>query len=255
MKINALPREIKELRDRGALFVINHSGGKDSQAMTIYLRKHIADNQLLVVHAHLQDVEWAGTWDHVIANCEGIDCRQVVAKKTFFEMVRHRGRFPSIQFRQCTSDLKRSPIEKLIRHYLKGNPRFGGVVVNCMGMRAEESTRRSKQMHFRLVEGNCTRLRTWYNWLPIHQMLLDEVFDTINSVGQKAHWAYGEGMSRLSCCFCIMSSKQDLSTAAILNPDLYKRYVDLEKDLGHTLAMPVKGKSPRGLEEITGISV
>lgn len=36
-------------------------------------------------------------------------------KRTYLEMVEHRGMFPSAQYRQCTSDLKRGPIEKYIR--------------------------------------------------------------------------------------------------------------------------------------------
>jgi 3'-phosphoadenosine 5'-phosphosulfate sulfotransferase (PAPS reductase)/FAD synthetase len=36
-------------------------------------------------------------------------------KRTYLEMVEQRGMFPSPQYRQCTSDLKRGPIEKFIR--------------------------------------------------------------------------------------------------------------------------------------------
>ena len=37
--------------------------------------------------------------------------------------------------------------------------------------------------------------------------------------------AYGMGMSRLSCVFCIMASRADLRTAARLQPALYRRHV------------------------------
>ena len=36
-------------------------------------------------------------------------------KRTYLEMVEQREMFPSAQFRQCTSDLKRGPIDKFIR--------------------------------------------------------------------------------------------------------------------------------------------
>ena len=62
-------------------------------------------------------------------------------------------------------------------------------------------------------------------------------------------------MSRLSCCFCIMSSNADLKTAATLNPELYAQVVALEKEVGHTMMMPRKGRDPEGLEAITGIKV
>lgn len=98
-------------------------------------------------------------------------------------------------------------------------------------------------------EANSKAGRSWWEWLPILELSSDEVFDMIDRAEQVPHWAYGEGMTRLSCCFCIMASKSDLTTAARLNPDLYRRYVETEKRIGHTLSM-----SRKPLEEITGIA-
>ena len=52
------PKEIKALIARKALFIVNHSGGKDSQAMTIKLRRLVPAEQLLVIHADLPGVDW-----------------------------------------------------------------------------------------------------------------------------------------------------------------------------------------------------
>ena len=61
-----IPPDITELIDRGGLVAINHSGGKDSQAMTIRLvEAGIPRDQLLIVHATLGDVEWPGTISHI----------------------------------------------------------------------------------------------------------------------------------------------------------------------------------------------
>lgn len=49
--------EIQRLIDSGALFVANHSGGKDSQAHLIRLLEVVPSEQLLVVHASLGAVE------------------------------------------------------------------------------------------------------------------------------------------------------------------------------------------------------
>lgn len=245
---------VRELADRGALFVINHSGGKDSQAMTSLLRRIIPAEQLLVIHANLGEVEWPGVIDHIKATIGGLPlivCRN--ENKTFLEMVEHRGMFPSPQQRQCTSDLKRGPIEREIRRYLKTNPRFNGVVVNCMGMRAEESTSRAKLRTFKLNEGNSKAGREWYDWLPIHHLVLDQVWEEIRRAGQVPHPAYALGMSRLSCIFCIMASDHDLTIAAENNPDLFARYVALERSTGRTMMMPRRGV-PRTLEEITGVA-
>jgi hypothetical protein len=58
---------IRELVERGALFVINHSGGKDSQAMATVMRRVIPADQLLVIHAELGEVEWDGIVGHIEA--------------------------------------------------------------------------------------------------------------------------------------------------------------------------------------------
>lgn len=254
---NYLPDEIKELRDIGALFCVSSSGGKDSQAMLIYLKHHIPDRQLIVIHAHLPGVEWEGTWEHVQYSAGNIPSFKVQARKSLFDMARSRGRFPSPKYRQCTSDLKRDPINSFVRRYLKSHPEFNGIVVNCMGMRAEESSRRASLKTFKLNNRetkNKLVKRTWYDWLPIHEMFKFEVLNTIKSAGEVPHWAYAKGMSRLSCCFCIMSNRADLCTAARLNPELFKAYVDLEKELNHSLMMPAKDGAQKFLEEFTGIS-
>ena len=108
--------DIETLIKRKATFIINHSGGKDSQAMTIHLRKIIPEDQLLVIHAELPEVDWPGIKAHIHNTIGSIRVRFCRARKTFFEMVRHRGEWPSPKYRQCTSDLKRGPIEKEIRH-------------------------------------------------------------------------------------------------------------------------------------------
>jgi len=237
------------LVERGALFVVNHSGGKDSQAMFIKLRAFVPAHQLVVIHAVLPEVEWEGIVEHIEATIGETPLIFAQSVKTLFEMVEHRGMFPSPANRQCTSDLKRGPIEREIRRYLKAYPEFGGLVVNCMGMRAEESTGRAKLDALKLNAGNSKAGREWYDWLPIHDMTEGEVFNAIHFAGEQPHWAYGAGMTRLSCCFCIMASQADLTTAARLNPTLYRRYVETEQRLGFTLSM-----SRKTLPEITGIA-
>lgn len=245
-----IPPVIPELIGRNALFVVNHSAGKDSQAMMIFLKRAgIPENQMLVIHADLGEVEWKGNLEHIHKTVGNVKVLTALARSSFFEMVERRGMFPSPSNRQCTSDLKRGPIEREIRRYLKAHPEFGGLVVNCMGMRAQESASRAKKATFAPSARNSKAGREWYDWLPIHDLTEDQVFSLIEDAGQQPHWAYQAGMTRLSCCFCIMASAADLTTAARLNPDLYKRYVDTEKRLGHTLSM-----SRRTLPEITGVA-
>ena len=217
--------------------------------MFIKIIKLVPMAQSVVIHAHLPEVEWIGTRRHIRHYIsESYTYIEVQAKKTFFEMIDHRQKFPSPATRQCTSDLKRGPIEKAIRKVSKdaGKP----LIVNCMGLRAEESPGRAKQTDFKFNERNSKAGREWYDMSPIHKMKETEVLQTIEDAGQKPHWAYSKGMSRLSCCFCIMSNKNDLRVAAKWNPDLYRRYVEKEKELNFTVSM-----SRKFLPEITGISI
>lgn len=239
---------IQELIARGALFVVNHSGGKDSQAMFDYVRELVPAPQIMLVHAELPGVEWEGVIDHIRATTQGFELVTVRAGKTLLEMIAARGMFPSPSYRQCTSDLKRDPINKAIR--ATGRK----LIVNCMGLRAEESSNRKKQSPFKLNARNSKAGREWYDWLPIHQWTVGQVFARIAAAGQVAHWAYAAGMTRLSCCFCIMASKADLTTAARLNPRLYRTYVDLERSTGQVMLMPSKSKGRLTLEQVTGIA-
>lgn len=243
------PAEIREFIARGALFVINHSGGKDSQAMTAVVRQLVPASQILVVHADLGEIEWSGC-ETLIRDTIG-DLPLIVCKaaSSFWDMVDRRKMFPSPSNRQCTSDLKRTPIEREIRRYLKANPQFNGLVVNCMGLRAEESASRKKLATLKFSARNSKAGREWHEWLPIHDMTEVEVFATIAQAGEKPHWVYKAGMRRKSCAFCIMACDSDLTRAAELRPALYARYVAKERELGFTLSM-----SRRTLPEITGIA-
>ena len=248
--------EIRRLRDRGALFAINHSGGKDSQTQTLKILEMVPREQVLVIHAVLPEVDWAGVPEHIEATVpEGIPVVYSYAKKTFFEMVDHRQHWPSPSYRQCTSDLKRGPLERDIRRFLKEHTHYNGLIVNCMGLRAEESPNRAKATQFKFNKRNSKAGREWYDWLPIHEFMVDEVFGTIADAGEKPHWVYAKGMSRLSCVFCIMANKSDLTTAAKLEPELYARYVRKEQELGKSMLMPSKSKGVQYLPDITGVEV
>ncbi len=243
---DALPK-VDELISAGAIFFVNHSGGKDSQAMLIEVLRLVPPSQIVLVHADLGEVEWDGLVDHIKRNSQALPLIIARPRRGLLQMIEERGMFPSPKQRQCTSDLKRGPIEREIRRH------GARIVVNCMGLRAEESPNRKSKPAFARNSRNSKAGRQWFDWLPIKDWSAERVFGEIDAAGQKAHWAYAAGMTRLSCCFCIMAAKKDLSTAARLKPDLYRRYVELEKSLGVSMVMPGKNKPPRYLEEITGV--
>jgi 3'-phosphoadenosine 5'-phosphosulfate sulfotransferase (PAPS reductase)/FAD synthetase len=246
-----------ELAARGALFVVNHSGGKDSQAMLIALLAVLPREQIIVMHADLGEVEHLGTQEHAMTQAADADVPFVVANatKTFFGMV--EGRFakrpsvpswPSAKHRQCTSDLKRGPIQREVRRVAK--ERGIKLIVNCMGLRAQESPGRAKKPAWAVNKALSKSGRKAYDWLPIHGATTADVFATIKQAGQEPHWAYAAGNERLSCVFCIMGSANDAIVGATERPELFERYVALEERTGYTMHM-----SRKSLTELTGMSV
>lgn len=231
----------------GALVVVNHSGGKDSQAMLIHLLRIVPRHQLLVMHASLGEMEWPGALELARdqAAAAGLAFRVARAEKSLLDMVERRfdarpevPSWPSAKHRQCTSDLKRDPIAREVRWYMKDM----GItqVVSAMGLRAQESASRAKRATFSRNERNSTAGRDWYEWNPIHDWTTLQVFETIRADGQQPHPAYSQGNDRLSCVFCIMASKADLQNGARHNPELYERFKAMEAKTGYTMHMSQK---------------
>lgn len=235
--------DIDRLIADGALFVANHSGGKDSQVQLIRLLDRVPASQLLVVHASLGAMEWPGAMELARDQAAeaGLPFIVATAAKTLLEMVERRFQtrpevpsWPSASTRQCTSDLKRGPIQREVRRYAKANG--FKTIVNCLGLRAQESPGRAKRSVFsRMAISNS--VHTWFEWLPVHDLSSTEVFDSIALAGQKPHYAYALGNDRLSCVFCIMASKGDLRNGRVERPELFEQYVDLEQRTGYTMHM------------------
>lgn len=257
---------IQALINSNTLFVLSHSGGKDSQAMMIRVLEQVPARQLLIVHATFEE-EWPGALELAQAQAQAAGVPFRVARpvfkdgtsKGFLNMVERSAAtrpsvppFPSVNQRRCTSELKVGPIEVVIRQYAKAK-RFTRIV-SCEGIRAAESEDRRKRVPFAERTGAHDGLaragrRAW-TWYPIFDLSTTQVFEIIAQAGQQPHWAYAQGNERLSCVFCFLGSKGDLRNGARLRPDLYARYVALEQATGYTLHM-----SRKPLRELVGDAV
>lgn len=247
-------KAIADLVERGAIFYVSHSAGKDSQAMYIALSRFVPADQICVVHADLGEIEWDGVQDHINSTISH-RLNVVKAGKTFFEMVMHRflnrpevPSWPSSATRQCTSDLKRGPIHKFIRNDMKS--RGVKLALNCTGIRAAESPGRAKKQPLKLNKTLSVAGREVWEYMPIHHLMAKHVFWIIANADQKPFWAY-ERNTRLSCVFCIMGCENDLKHGAEQRPDLYQKYLDIEKATGWTM---FNGKSLRERVEGTFVS-
>lgn len=238
------------------IVVVNTSGGKDSQTMMRVLatqaeREGVSD-RLVAVHADLGRVEWPGTATLAETQADHYGLRFIKVTRPQGDLLdhiedRHRtlrakgdtttAPWPSSAARYCTSDHKRGQVRRvltgLVRELDLDRP---ARVLNCMGLRAQESSARAKKVAFRYdasASGKGTVRKVW-EWLPILDWTIDEVWADIRAHDVPHHEAYDQGMPRLSCCFCVLASRPALVRAAQLAPDLAERYVALEARTGFT---------------------
>ncbi|WP_394794841.1 phosphoadenosine phosphosulfate reductase family protein [Armatimonas sp.] len=231
--------------------VINSSGGKDSQAMLdLVCERAKAENvmsRVVVVHADLGRVEWQGTREiaQSQAECYGVPFVAVWRKQgDLLNQIESRGKFPDAARRYCTSDHKRAQVHRLLTRLTdKFRAPYGPYslkvrpcrILNCLGMRAEESPRRSKMKQMEPDTAASNGRREVTRWLPIHDWKETQVWECIRSCRSKEHihYAYALGMPRVSCCFCIFAPREALIIAGRHNPELLAEYVRVEEKIGH----------------------
>jgi 3'-phosphoadenosine 5'-phosphosulfate sulfotransferase (PAPS reductase)/FAD synthetase len=147
--------------------------------------------------------------------------------------------FPSPQYRQCTSDLKRGPIDKFIRSLPHK------VIVNCMGIRSEESRPRSRLSPLDRNEALSTQRRTVCNWLPIFDRTLSDVLAWHWANAIRLHPVYvpeyhkdgttGGYLRRFSCRVCIFSTDADLVAIHQHDSSAFHAVASLERKLKFTM--------------------
>ena len=225
--------------------VLNSSAGKDSQAMLDFVveqadRAGVPRARVVVAHADLGRVEWPGTRQlaeeqarhyglvfHAVSRPQG----------DLLDHIARRGMFPSPTARFCTSDHKRNQIYTILTR-LAAQARAEGVpapvrILNCLGLRAEESPARARRSPLTYDERASNGRRRVDLWLPIHGWTAAQVWRRIRASGVRHHPAYDLGMPRLSCCFCIFAPRSALLLAGQHNPELLARYVEVERAIKH----------------------
>jgi len=243
------------------LIILNSSGGKDSLAAKYEVARIAKDQgypleKIIVSHQCLGESEWKGTKELAKKQADLFGFGFIVSKRrdkdgkeeTLLEYAERRGKFPSSKQRWCTSDFKRAPGGRVVTKLTK--EMTGHIhILYVFGFRASESPARSKKEVFSLNTNlsitkrrlpkaghkprKLKKERYVWDWLPIHAWDDQKVWDTIHNNNLPYHKAYDLGMPRLSCVFCIFAPKNALLLAAIHNPELYEKYVAVEKKIKH----------------------
>jgi len=244
--------EITSALEGGAAVAIGVSGGKDSAATALATISYLEDaghrGPRLLIHSDLGRVEWRQSLPacHRLAVRLGLELI-VVRRETGDLVDRWRSRWKSnvrryaelrcvklilpwstASMRFCTSELKTSIIcRALVRRFP------GQTILSATGIRRQESPNRAKapvaKPQPKLTSAS---LRTQgLDWHPILDWTTQQVFGYLEEKNCPLHEAYTRyGSSRVSCCFCILSSQKDLAAAArcVDNQTVYRDLVGLE---------------------------
>lgn len=253
MKLLVIPKQVQE----ADVIYVSHSGGKDSQAMLAALVRMGLKEKIVLIHSDLGEMEWEPMHHWINQISFGISLNIVRSDMDFFQMVRKYKRLPSGMQQFCTDFLKCVPIEKFIHDHMAQNGYKNAI--NATGMRAQESKRRALKAAFCVSEMYRPKKHPGqmiWDWLPIFDYAVEEVFSEIQNANQKPHHVYGLGFSRLSCVFCVNGRIAEHQMAAKLKPELAQRMIELEREIGKTIRTKTinKVKHQKYLDEYLNIS-
>ena len=227
------------------VIAINSSGGKDSALMTNVMIAAAKDqgvlDRVLIVHAIMAE-EWQGTLELVQSHAEYYDVPfQSIARPQghLLQHVRERGKWPSPTNRFCTSDHKRDQISKiyseLIQKFRAQGRRTAVKILNCMGMRADESPGRKKLAVLAPNPRAYNARREVDNYHPIHKVPDAEAYASLAILPTTPHKCYDCGIKRASCVICIYAPEHQIQKSAMIpeNRPLWEEYLDVEKQIDH----------------------
>lgn len=278
-----LEQEVLQLlHDERSVLLISLSGGKDSDCMLTEVwawahRHHISSDRIYTTTADLGRNEWQFSLPHIQSFTKMLTGKApiVVTRETGDVLQQWEDRYAKLQAegrttvapfsdsknRFCTSAAKRGQIHKAIINQFPRDT----TIIQCVGLRAEESTHRkaSNPLKYHTQSPTApTRNRHVYTWLPIHQFSLKDVwsslgwtldelkllqedvkrrvkpgdYDGLETVceewGYKWGRAYALSNQRLSCRICPLASKNDLINGVAWNPEHFRDISSLERRSG-----------------------
>lgn len=219
---SALVRARREIEARlnGRQIVASVSGGKDSSAMSLYLK------ELGIEHRRVfMDTGWESplTYEYLPALEEVLGpITRIRATAQMEDLIRQKGMFPSRQVRFCTQELKVKPIVRFLKELIG----TGIEPVNAVGIRAAESQARSQLAAWEWQDGFDCEV-----WRPILEWTEQEVIAIHARHGLRPNPLYLLGARRVGCWPCIHARKSEVRLIADTDPDRIVRLRVLEDEV------------------------
>lgn len=208
--------------------IISFSGGKDSTALILWAKENLPSFEVVFCDTGWEDPI---TYDFIKYISENVAPVITIKSKKydgFVDMAVKRQRFPSSTRRFCTEHLKLVPMQHYIHEY------HGGNVNMYVGIRADESLKRSL-MKPEEFDGD------WYGCMvyrPLLRWSVNDVFAIHKRHGIVPNPLYKQGMKRVGCMPCIMSSLGEIKTIINHRPDVIEKLIDAEAQVGRSFFPP-----------------
>ena len=217
----------KLYKNKGYLFAISFSGGKDSHAVLDLVTRVIPSDELIAIFSDTT-LENSYTYENVEKSIK--DYKKKYPKLNFIksrppkpalELYKEFG-LPSRFHRWCTTVLKTAPFNNLIRNSLDKNAK----ILVFEGVRTEESPRRS---NYERIAGGVKHLSI-INARPILYWNLSEVFLYGLYRNLRLNLSYRFGLLRVGCSICPYSSEWSEYIISNIQKDIVDDHIPLFKE-------------------------
>jgi len=204
-------------------FVVGISGGKDSTALLLWMKKeflpkhNISPDKLLCIFTDTQN-EAPETYNHILKISFEIHPVIWLESEGFYNLAKRKKRFPSTKARFCTTELKLIPAKNFMDS-LEGN------ILSVNGVRADESRERAELPEFSYVFDSHSGYTTWR---PLLDWTLEDVFLIHKRHSFPLNPLYAMGFKRVGCMPCIMSRKSEIRKMVKLMPERIEMLAEAE---------------------------
>jgi 3'-phosphoadenosine 5'-phosphosulfate sulfotransferase (PAPS reductase)/FAD synthetase len=227
--------------------VASISGGKDSGAMSLWLREQGIEHTRIFcdtgwehpdTYAYIREtLEPAiGRIEWLRADITLNEDTEILAKmfesrlghySAFVRLVLKKMMFPSRQVRFCTEDLKVMPI---MRHLAPMAAVAPWMVINAVGIRGSESIARAQLPEWEKSNmGTVKRPMPAWTWRPLHSWSSEDVVAIHKRHGLRPNPLYLRGASRVGCWPCIHARKAEIALVGQITPAQIDIIAELER--------------------------
>src|SRR5262245_37795968 len=270
------------IRDLGwyDYFLVSFSGGKDSVALALGLRKRgFPANRIILMHQHVDGepgvdqpfMDWPCTEGYCRAFAQATGMRLLFQWRHggfHREMLKEDARLAPVSFEymdggvgtaggvrgkvgtrrlfpQVTADLSKrwcSPARKIdvASIAINNEPRFKGK--RLLFLSGERRQESAARSKYAEMERHRTHTKTRHvdHWRMVIDWTEQRVWDIMREFRVTCHPAYYLGWGRVSCLACIFGQADQWASVRLIAPDVFSRIATYERDFGRTIH---KGKS------------